>query len=346
MKYGVIELSRQRSRKLHRRAAKTRDAALRTRYMILVHSARGLGRAAVAERLGCSEATVRRARQRYQSAGESGLYDRREDNGDRKVDDDYIEALRQVLQSRAREYGHRRPTWTLRLLIETLGELTGVLISRSTMSRLLRALGARRGRPKPTVGCPWPKRRRMRRIRRIHRLIDTLPSDEAAVWEDEVDLDLNPRIGADWMLPGMQREVVTPGKNVKYYLAGAMDALTGKMMWVKGPRKNTDLFIAMLRTLQHCYRDKRVIHVIVDNYVIHSSRRLQAWLSDFGDRIRLHFLPPYCPDDNRIERCVWRELHANVTYNHACMTIDELVREAILFLMRMNRSRRPAGAGS
>jgi len=67
------------------------------------------------------------------------------------------------------------------------------------MSRLLRALGARRGRPKPTVGCPWPKRRRMRRIRRIHRLVDTLPSDEAAVWEDEVDLDLNPRIGADWM---------------------------------------------------------------------------------------------------------------------------------------------------
>jgi len=63
MKYGVIELSRQRIRKLHRRAAKTRGAALRTRYMILVHSARGLGRAAVAERLGCSEATVRRARQ-------------------------------------------------------------------------------------------------------------------------------------------------------------------------------------------------------------------------------------------------------------------------------------------
>jgi transposase len=29
----------------------------------------------------------------------------------------------------------------------------------------------------------------------------------------------------------------------------------------------------------------------------------------------LHFLPPYCPDDNRIER-LWKDLHDNVTRNH------------------------------
>ena len=73
---------------------------------------------------------------------------------------------------------------------------------------------------------------------------------------------------------------------------------------------------------------------------------MRAWLGEFGQRLRLHFLPPYCPDDNRIERCVWRELHANVTYNHACETIEALMREAILFLMRLNRTRRAAGAGS
>ncbi len=43
----------------------------------------------------------------------------------------------------------------------------------------------------------------------IHALIDTLPKSEAAVWEDEADLDLNPRIGPDWMLPGTQRRVMT-----------------------------------------------------------------------------------------------------------------------------------------
>jgi transposase len=47
-----------------------------------------------------------------------------------------------------------------------------------------------------------------------------------------------------------------------------------------------------------------------------------------------HFLPPYCPDHNRIERCVWRELHANATYNHWCEVIEELVAAAIAYLRR------------
>jgi len=59
-----------------------------------------------------------------------------------------------------------------------------------------------------------------------------------------------------------------------------------------------------------------VIHVILDNFKIHKSKRVEAWMKEFGTRIRLHFLPPYSPDDNRIEAAVWRPMHAEVTYNH------------------------------
>ena len=148
------------------------------------------------------------------------------------------------------------------------------------------------------------------------------------------------------MLSAQQRDTPTPGKNIKRYLAGAMNAITGRLIWVKGDRKNTDLFIALLKKLQKVHQDKKMIHVIVDNYVIHSSKRLWAWLAEHGERIRLRFLPPYCPDDNRIERCVWRELHTNVTYNHTCETIEALIHEAILFLMRLDRSRQQPGAES
>jgi hypothetical protein len=54
------------------------------------------------------------------------------------------------------------------------------------------------------------------------------------VWEDEADIDLNPRIGFDCMLSGTQRRVITPGRNVKRYLAGAMDAVTDRVVCVKG----------------------------------------------------------------------------------------------------------------
>ena len=172
----------------------------------------------------------------------------------------------------------------------------------------------------------------------IRALIDTLPADQVCVWEDEADIDLNPRIGCDWTLPGEQRTVMTPGKNVKRYYAAAMDAVTDKLVWVKGLRKNSRLFIELLKKLAAAHADKQLIHVVLDNYCVHTSRQTNLWLRQFGQKLRLHFLPPYDPDDNRIERKVWREVHANVTINHRCTSIDELCREVSWYLKKHNRN--------
>ncbi len=97
------------------------------------------------------------------------------------------------------------------------------------------------------------------------------------------------------------------------------------------------LFIALLDKLSRVYADKKIIHVILDNDVIHTSRITRNAVEAFEGRIVLQLLPPYCPDDNRIERCVWRELHANVTRNHNCGTIDELMDEVRVYLVARNR---------
>jgi len=131
--------------------------------------------------------------------------------------------------------------------------------------------------------------------------------------------------------------VMTPGQNVKHYLAGALDSSTGKIIWVQSNRKRSALFIDLLKKLAREYADKRVIHLIVDNYVIHTSKITQKAVEQFAGKILLHFLPPYCPDENKIERCVWRELHANVTRNHKCKTMDELLRQVQAYLAKRNR---------
>lgn len=69
-------------------------------------------------------------------------------------------------------------------------------------------------------------------------------------YEDEVDIDLNPKPGADWMLRAQQKRVVTPGQNVKHYLAGALHSGTGRVLYVCGIKKNSSLFIAMLEKLR------------------------------------------------------------------------------------------------
>jgi transposase len=211
-----------------------------------------------------------------------------------------------------------------------------VRIHVTTMSRALALVKARRGRPRPTVGCPWAKAAKTRRLNAIRNMLSALPCRHVAVYEDEVDIHLNPKIGLDWMGRGQQKEVRTPGQNVKRYLAGALDARTGQLHWVEGLRKTSALFLALLDRLLQVYAQAPVIHVILDNYRIHDSRIVQAALRWWGGRIRLHFLPPYCPNDNRIER-VWQDVHANVTRNHTCRTMTALMREVRYYLRKRNR---------
>lgn len=333
----AIVLHPRTRQRLLRKALRCKDADMRTRLLIICHSADGRGRPWIAQALGCCKTTVSRVRQRWRVAGEAGLVDRREDNGQTKADEDVVAIIQEILVGHPKDFGHRRPTWTQALLIQAAYQRTGVRVSRTTMGRILAALKARWGRAKPIAPCPWSKRRKQKRLAMLAGLIESLPADEACLWQDEVDIHLNPRIGYDWMLPNTQRRVDTPGQNVKRYLAGALDAVTGRLLWVRGERKNSQLFIDLLKRLSREYPDKKRLHLIVDNYKIHDSQQTRAWLAEQEGRIVPHFLPPYCPDDNRIERCAWRELHANVTINHTCRTMDELMHEVTCYLRKRSR---------
>jgi DDE superfamily endonuclease/Winged helix-turn helix len=331
-----IVLSRRDRARLEAEAAGCSDGALRTRLLIIIHSAEGWGRPQIATALRCDMTTVSRVRARWLEARRRGLTDRRAFNGRTKADDEFAATVRWVLEHTPIDFCHRRPTWTQPLLIQTAHQYTGVAVSTTTMSRVLRGLKARLGRPKPVAPCPWSEAAQKARMRMIHRLLETLPLGEEAYWEDEVDIDLNPKIGRDWMLPGTQRRVMTPGQNVKRYAAIALNARSGGLRWTTAKRKNSDLFIALLGRLDRAHPSAAKVHLILDNYGIHTSKATRVFL-ERHPRLRLHFLPPYCPDDNRIEREVCRELHANVTVNHTHSDIDDLMEAVHAYLAGRNR---------
>jgi transposase len=314
------------------------EVGLRLRYLIVINLLSGRGAYATAAALGVHNTTVYRVARRFRERGEWGLLDGREDNGATKLEERYLDTLYRVVRSCPEQHGWRRPTWTRELLVATLACRTGVRVHVATMSRALALIRARRGRPRPTVRCPWSPAAKMRRLHEIWSLLGSLSRAQVAVYEDEVDIHLNPKIGLDWMVRGQQKEVPTPGQNVKRYLAGALDVRTGLVTWVEGERKSSALFIALLTRLEAGYRQATVIHVVLDNYRIHDSKITQAALRGFGGRIRLHFLPPYCPKHNRIER-VWEDLHANVTRNHTCRNMERLMMEVREHLWRRNRIR-------
>jgi transposase len=106
--------------------------------------------------------------------------------------------------------------------------------------------------------------------------------------------------------------------------------------WVEADAKASALFCKLVWRLVGEYRTAKRLHLIIDNYVIHTSKKTQRFLAQLGGKVVLHFLPPYCPDDNRIER-VWLDLHANVTRNHRCKTMADLMEHVAAFLRAYNR---------
>jgi transposase len=332
----VIRLDHHVKRQLRCLKNKTKDKGMAIRCQIVLLAAKGVRRGIIADSLGCSVSWVNRVVARFRDNGIAGLMDHREDNGELKLDEHFLSTLYEVVDGSPRDHGFPRPTWTRELLVRVMYRLTDVKVHPATMSRALALIGARLGRPKPTVGCPWPKRRKNRRLREIELVLAKLPPDHAAVYLDEVDIHLNPKIGPDWMNRGKQKTVQTPGNNVKRYLCGALDASTGLITWVKGERKNSLLFIAMLHKLIESYPHAKVIHIVLDNFKIHDSKASRAAVQALGGKVVLHWLPPYCPDHNKIERA-WLDLHANVTRNHTCRDINQLMREVFHYLNRRNR---------
>jgi transposase len=319
------------------------DPATALRFLMIAKLAAGLSRNRVAAEISVAVSSVVRAAQRFVRNGVDGLYDQRRYNGPTKVDPLFRMHLEIVLRRCPQDFGWTRPAWTRELLCLEMRRVGLPLVAACTMGRALASIRARLGRPKPVVECPWPPLMRERRVAEIHSLVGRATRREPVFYVDEVDIHLNPKIGFDWMLPGTQRRVVTPGQNEKRYIAGALDASAGSVTWVTAEKKNSDLFGKLIWRLLADHSSARRLHLVLDNYIIHKSRSTRRLLAQFGPRVVLHFLPPYCPDDNRIER-VWLDLHANVTRNHRCPTMNELMRNARSFLHAYNRryERNPA----
>jgi transposase len=234
-----------------------------------------------------------------------------------------VVAVRWLLRFTPQDFGYFRSRWSCGLLAMLLWEREGVRLNPETVRRGLHRMEFVWRRPRPVVGPRDPEYERKQR--QIRGLIARLSPNETVVFQDEVDVHLNPKIGACWMVRGQQAEVVTPGNNDKRHLAGSLHWRTGQLL-LSAPsrRRNAAPFLQHLDDLRRKLRGYTKIHVICDNARFHNCRAVDEYLARWGHRIELHFLPKYAPETNPIER-VWWHLHETITRNHRCQSIDELL---------------------
>src|SRR5271155_639278 len=87
------------------------------------------------------------------------------------------------------------------------------------------------------------------------------------------------------------------------------------------------LFIAIMAM----YPTKKLIHVFLDNARYHHAVLVQEWLAQPDCRIKLHFIPAYCPHLNSIER-LWGLMHKNLPHNRCYAKCNGFCAATLMFL--------------
>lgn len=327
---GSIVLGDSRRKRLLEIYRKEPDPQVRLRAHVILLLDDGHAWATIAAVLFCSTATIDRWKRRFEAGGIDSL--REQNRGGKSLLVGWaVFLVIWVKTLTPRDFGYCRSRWSCSTLAVVLWDVHHVKVGQETVRRWLSRQNMVWRRPRPVPGPTDPQRQW--KLRKIRELLRDLPSNEAAVFQDEVDLNLNPEIGCMWMERGKQAHIVTPGTNVKRYLAGSMNWRTGELVVTQGDKRNAELFVRHLDQLRHHFHQRR-IHVICDNarfHTIKGSKVVQAYLAEHGERIVLHYLPAYAPQTNPIER-VWWHLREQITRNHRCESIEELVKLTMSWL--------------
>jgi Integrase core domain. len=89
--------------------------------------------------------------------------------------------------------------------------------------------------------------------------------------------------------------------------------------------------IRLLEAIEAMYPLLVIIHVFLDNARYHHAKIVREWLAQPGRRIKLHFIPAYCPHLNPIER-LWGVMHKHLTHNKTYATYREFADATLGFL--------------
>lgn len=168
---------------------------------------------------------------------------------------------------------------------------------------------------------------KQRQFIEYYKELKTTVGDEPILFIDGVHPAQATKISYGWIRKGQKKAVKTTGSRTRLNIMGALNlkALTSPLIceYKTINEYNVSLFLNEIRKVYPDYNQK--IHVILDGAGYHRSQLVKDWAEVVN--IRLHYLPPYSPNLNPIER-MWKLMNEHARNNRYFSSTREF-REAI-----------------
>lgn len=206
----------------------------------------------------------------------------------------------------------------------------GIDYSKSGAIKLMNRLGFAYRKPKPLPAVA-NEAKQLAHIEAYEKLMNRLETDESVVFADAVHPEHQSRPAHGWFAKDEAVAIKATTGRKRLNIHGAFDLETAHLTWVEGERISAETTLNLLKRLETAYPHKRVIHVFLDNARYHHAKMLKPWMNQPDRRVRLHFLPPYAPHLNPIER-LWGVMHEHVTHNRYYAKFSDFVDAVTAFL--------------
>ena len=202
--------------------------------------------------------------------------------------------------------------------------------ARSGLIKLLHRLGMEHRRPQ-SVARKLDPAQQAAFIAAYRNLLNHLAGDEVVLFGDAVHPTHQARPVGCWAPRDVKIALQTTTGRQNMNIHGAVELETGRTVMLEALDVDANSTIRLLDAIQHAYKSKRRIHLFLDNARYHHAKLVQEWLKKPGCRIKLRFIPTYCPHLNPIER-LWGVMHKNITHNREHKTIRDFAKAILGFL--------------
>lgn len=189
--------------------------------------------------------------------------------------------------------------------------------SRSGLSQLVRRLRISRQRGRLHLHSPdLAYQEKVAWITRAHAAAAAAPDRGRLLYGDEVSLYRQPTLAPVYAPSGAEPTAsLSHRSNTRYRVSGALDALTGQVVWSGRAVLNVRALCQFLRRLRQVYpaHTTPTLLLVWDNWPVHHHPDVLACAATLA--IQLLWLPTYAPWLNPIEK-LWRWLKQGRLHHH------------------------------
>lgn len=311
-------LTLQQKAALESRHKKSRDARESDRIKAVLLSSEGWSISSVAQALRISEYTITRHLDDYLKKEKL-----RPENGgsESRLNDEQAQQLIEHISEYTYAHTHQ--------IVSYIAERWNIQYTVSGLNKWLHQHGFTYKKPK---GVPHKADtdKQAAFVEKYKALKASLSEDEVLLFMDAVHPTQATKITSGWIRKGVDKVINTTGSRTRMNIVGAIElADLSAAVFDQFKTVNSESIISFFKTVRRSYASKEIIHMILDGAGYHRSQEVVEAAEKL--KIKLHYLPPYSPNLNPIER-LWKVMNEHVRNNEYFATAKEFRQKINQFL--------------